>query len=216
MCEYARERPDGNKWREHHLRQRKKLQMAENSKPWTGRRPRVALRGVRDGLKCKSPRILDIIDIGYGAYLQNCKESQRAPELRPSWFCEVGTSAERAPWGPDLQTVSTKAKYYYYHGDTILSVAQLSHLHGYPSEKEDTDGIPENRQRQLLGNAVYLPHMTICIAAAFCITDAPWHGADYKQHGKKEPGLQRSAAAPGASPASTAISSKRRKIRAPM
>ena len=136
---------------------------------------------MRGGLKCKSPRALDIINIGYGAYLAWCKETGTEPHNKPKWFTEIGTSAERNPWGESVTTVSTKGRYYYYLQDQILSAQQLSYLHGYPAQREDDTNISQCQMRKLLGNSVYLPHMTRAVVAAFCIRCAPWHGDAYRQ-----------------------------------
>ena len=153
--------------------------MRANSKPWTNARPRRHLRGIAGGLQCKSKRTLDLLDVAFGAYLFDCEEDGVEPDARPKWFCEVGTSAEREPWGSGLATVSTKARMYYYLQDQLLAAAQLAFVHGFPKEAT-YDNIEEHLARRLLGNSVYLPHMTIAVIAAWVNEAAPWHGPEYR------------------------------------
>ncbi len=108
-----------------------------------------------------------------------CKEAGIEPSNRPDWFVEHGTSAEREPFGDSLATVTTKARYYYYKFDQVLAAPQLAHAHGFPKE-HSYDDISENQSRQLLGNSVFLPHLTIAVVAAWVNEYAPWHGASYR------------------------------------
>ncbi len=152
--------------------------MTPGSKPWTGRRRLVPkLRGIAAGLKNKSKRSLDLFNVAYGAYADARREADLDVEERPSWFLEVGQSAERSPWGASLPLVSRKARIYHYGLDTVLCGKQLAACHGYPHAL-DLGTLSEPQFRGLLGNGVFLPHLTICTAAAFLEESAPWHTSE--------------------------------------
>ena len=140
------------------------------------------LRGIAAGLKNKSKRSLDLFNVAYGAYEDARREADLDVEERPSWFLEVGQSVERSPWGASLPLVSRKARIYHYGLDTVLCGKQLAACHGYPHAL-DLGTLSEPQFRGLLGNGVFLPHLTICTAAAFLEESAPWHTSEGQSSG---------------------------------
>jgi hypothetical protein len=169
--------PRGELWKKHHSQRRFLLGMKPGEKPWTSKRPRRKLRGIQGGLKSTSKRVLDLIDLGFGAYTRHREEMELPLEDKPGWFLEVGQSAERAPWGASLPLCSQKVRIYHYGMDQVLSSRQLSACHGYPFNMVDAD-LEEGQLQSLLGNGVFLPHLTICVLACFLEESAPWHRAE--------------------------------------
>ena len=117
--------PRGELWKKHHSQRRFQLGMRPGEKPWTSKRPRRRLRGIQGGLKSTSKRVLDLIDLGFGAYTRHREEMELPLEDKPGWFLEVGQSAERAPWGASLPLCSQKVWIYHYGMDQVLSSRRL-------------------------------------------------------------------------------------------
>ncbi len=173
----SRNRDEGTIWKSHHANLRREFQMRPGAKPWTGKRPRPQLRGIPGGLKCPSKRTLDLLDTAYGGYLAHKASAGEPVEAKPGWFVEFGQSGDRKLFGPHLPLVSTKNKVYHYGLDAVMSAQQLSACHGYPL-RMNADDVEEAHLNMMLGNGVFLPHLVICVLAAFLEDSAPWHAPE--------------------------------------
>ena len=102
-------------WKEHSLKTRFKLDMEKHSAPWTSDHQ---LRG----LVPTSPRVLDVVQVAYWAWLRGQKGGAAHTKANPQWLCDATQSVHRAPWGGDPMSFNQFSKIYSFEFDRVLDV----------------------------------------------------------------------------------------------
>ena len=108
------------KWRDHSATVRHRHRMSSNWMPWSENSEfKPKLHSV-----AKTARVLELINVAWGARLGSNDGSLLFHDLRRNFFCDLSQSIEREPWGK-LGTVTTSASF-------CLKCFEKEHMHVHP------------------------------------------------------------------------------------
>jgi hypothetical protein len=155
------------KWKNHSATKRDSLEIAPDAAPWTGR-PGILLRGLPD-----SARQRDILDVAF-ATKRKQQPDATFEMLQASLWANPSQGIQRAPWAHQPPTLCTSAEVYTFAGDAVLSGNAHFLMNGWPQGFCPRDLFQEQELRNMAGEAVSLPCLSLVMFAFYCNPHAPW------------------------------------------
>jgi hypothetical protein len=92
--------------------------MGEFDSPW---------KGTSVGVKPSSARHLDLIQVAYGAYIEDCRVKRIKPEKTPNWCVDLSQQVDRRPWGEEPRCFNKSSAVFCYSTGRMLTYQDNSH-----------------------------------------------------------------------------------------
>ena len=157
-------------WEEKSASVRAALDMPPDIKPWTATHKLMGVPPV--------PRYHDLLDIGYFALLKQLPpdRSKDLYDALNNWFCDLSQSCDHRPWCEGMGTQTTRALWYSYGTDRVVTTEQHYSIMGWPSSV-DLGYLSNNELHDLIGESIHLPCLATVLFPLYLSPWQPWWGA---------------------------------------
>lgn len=152
-------------WRKQSGRVRADLGISSGFADWTSRTD-IALLGVP-----RTERILDLLNIAWGARLQAMPKSSSTVDLRRGYWCNLSQEVQRRPWG-SAKTLTSRGLWYSFEKDVTLDGADVMRLQGAPFGR--TANLSSAALKDLAGESFFIPSVASFIVAIYYQPYACW------------------------------------------
>ena len=155
-------------WRKHSAAVRPMFELSANFQGWSSRES-VKLSGCP-----KTPRVIDVIDVAWGARLHGSEPQDTVKQLTSNFWCNTSQAVQRKPWSFDHGGALTPgATWYSFSKDTVLDGEGFLRIQGMPIDV-DRAGLHDEELRDLGGNAYPAPLIGAAMLALYYQPWAPW------------------------------------------